>query len=159
MSDDPPPRRKIVTIESQQTGDPWQRGREQMSPAPPRPPVEVQGEHPTEYVHARERLRRARIYRVSLRPHIGQLLGDAYHVAAAELSALRAKTAAGDPLTPAEAGKFAKVTESVVKLMKEERAQESRSDPAQLSDEQLLQQAEEARQYLQVLTQDSGDED
>ena len=51
------------------------------------------------------------------------------------------------------------MTESVVKLMKEERAQESRSDPAQLSDEQLLQQAEEARQYLQVLTQESGDED
>jgi len=32
---------------------------------------------PTEYIHARERLAKARTYRVSLRPHIGQLLGDA----------------------------------------------------------------------------------
>jgi hypothetical protein len=51
------------------------------------------------------------------------------------------------------------VTEAVVKLMKEERAQEARSDPAQLSDAQLLEQAEEARKYLQVLKPEKGEEE
>ena len=157
MSDERP-RRRIVTVESQETADPWSVGRERLRPAPTKP-REDDGSHPTEYIHARERLVRARQYRVSLRPHIGQLLGDAYHVAAAELSAMRQKTGAGEELTPAEAGKFAKVTDAVVKLMKEERAQEARSDPAQLSDAQLLEQAEEARKYLEVLKPDTGASD
>ena len=43
--------------------------------------------------------------------------------------------------------------------MREERAQEDRSDPAQLSDAQLLEQAEAAREYLEVLKPDKdGDE-
>ena len=158
MSEDQPKRRRIVTVESNERADEYMREQEQLRPAPIKPDRD-DGAHPTEYIHARERLAKARTYRVSLRPHIGQLLGDAYHVAAAELAAMRAKTGSGEELTAAEAGKFAKVTEAVVKLMKEERAQEQRSDPAQLSDAQLLEQAEEARKYLQVLKPESGDEE
>ena len=66
---------------------------------------------------------------------------------------------AGEELTSQEASKFQKVTDSVVKLMREERAQEDRSDPAQLSDAQLLEQAEEAKRYLEVLVPEKGGSD
>ena len=148
----------ILSLEQRETGDPHLRDRERLRPAPTRPPRE-DGDHPTEYIHARERLQRARQYRVSLRPHIGQLLGDAYHVAAAELAMLRQKTGSGEELTAQEAGKFARVTDAVVKLMREERAQEQRSDPAELSDAQLLEQAEEAQAYLRVLRPEGGDDE
>jgi len=72
---------------------------------------------------------------------------------------MRQKTGAGDELTGQEASKFQKITDSVVKLMREERAQEDRNDPAQLSDQQLLEQAEEARRYLEVLKPDTGDDE
>ena len=151
------PRRRVITVDSGESARESYTQREQLRPAPTKPRDD--GSHPTEYIHARERIQKARSYRVSLRPHIGQLLGDAYHVAAAELSAMRQKTGAGEELTGQEASKFQKITDSVVKLMREERAQEDRNDPAQLSDQQLLEQAEEARRYLEVLKPDAGGSD
>ena len=150
-------RRRIVTVDSGDRADEVYTQREQLRPAPTKPRQD--GNHPTEYIHARERVKQARTHRVVLRPHIGQLLGDAYHVAAAELSAMRQKTMGGEELTSQEASKFQKVTDSVVKLMREERAQEDRSDPAQLSDAQLLEQAEEAKRYLEVLVPEKGGSD
>jgi len=151
------PRRRVITVDSGETAADVYTDRERLRPAPTTPRDD--GEHPTEYIHARERLQKARQYRVSLRPHIGQLLGDAYHVAAAELAAMRQKTGGGEELTSGEASKFARITDSVVKLMREERAQEDRSDPAQLSDAQLLEQAEAAREYLEVLKPAADDEE
>jgi len=134
------PRRRVITVDSGETAADVYTDRERLRPAP-------------------TRLQKARQYRVSLRPHIGQLLGDAYHVAAAELAAMRQKTGGGEALTSGEASKFARITDSVVKLMREERAQEDRSDPAQLSDAQLLEQAEAAREYLEVLKPAADDEE
>lgn len=85
---------------------------------------------------------------VRVKPHINNLLSDAYHVLAEELRLLREKAESGMELTDRESRKLNKHIESLTRLAREEREQESRNDPSKLADEELLRLAEKARTVL-----------
>jgi len=85
---------------------------------------------------------------VRMRPHIGVMLSDAYTVIAEEFRTLRHRVESGDELSPSEARKFAALADTMAKLAREEREQEKRSDPSDLSDEALLDMLEQARETL-----------
>ena len=90
---------------------------------------------------------------VRLKPHIGIIMADAYTVIAEEFRQLRQKVEMGEELTPSETRKFVQMADTVAKLAREEREQEKKTDPAQLSDEELLILAKEAAEALE-----SGDD-
>ena len=81
---------------------------------------------------------------VRLKPHIGVIMADAYTVIAEEFRVLRQKVENGEELTPSETRKFVQMADTMAKLAREEREQEKKTDPAQLSDEELVLLAQEA---------------
>ncbi len=85
---------------------------------------------------------------VRLKPHIGLILSDAYTVIAEEFRALRTRVEEGRALSPEETRKFVQMADTVAKLAREEREQEKRSDPGELSDEALLEMLEQAKEAL-----------
>ena len=80
-------------------------------------------------------------------------MADAYTVIAEEFRQLRQKVEMGEELTPSETRKFVQMADTVAKLAREEREQEKKTDPAQLSDEELIILAKEAAEALE-----SGDD-
>jgi hypothetical protein len=82
------------------------------------------------------------------RPHVDELLDDAYHVLAWELRSLRQKVESGEKLDSRDAAKAVRYAEAATKLMREEREQEKHADPEKLSDEELLAAAEAAKKIL-----------
>ena len=87
---------------------------------------------------------------VRLKPHIGVIMADAYTVIAEEFRVLRQKVEMGEELTPAETRKFVQMADTMAKLAREEREQEKKSDPAQLSDEDLLILMKDAAEALET---------
>ena len=73
-----------------------------------------------------------------LKPHIGVIMADAYTVIAEEFRVLRQRVENGEELTPSETRKFVHMADTITKLAREEREQEKKTDPTQLSDEDLL---------------------
>lgn len=82
------------------------------------------------------------------RPHIDDLLDDAFQILGNELRRMRQKTDRGESLDAKEASKAVKYAEVATKLMREEREQEKHADPGKLSDEELLQAVKEAEKLL-----------
>jgi len=76
------------------------------------------------------------------------MLSDAYTVIAEEFRVLRNRVESGQELSPSEARKFAALADTMAKLAREEREQEKKTDPSQLSDEALLEMLEQAREAL-----------
>ena len=85
---------------------------------------------------------------VRMKPHIGVMLADAYTVIAEEFRLLRDRAEGGRELSPSEARKFTALADTMAKLAREEREQEKRSDPSQLSDEVLLEMLDQAKEAL-----------
>ena len=85
---------------------------------------------------------------VRMKPHIGVMLADAYTVIAEEFRLLRDRAENGSELSPSEARKFTALADTMAKLAREEREQEKRADPAQLSDDDLLEMLDQAREAL-----------
>ena len=83
-----------------------------------------------------------------MRPHIGVMLSDAYTVIAEEFRVMRTRVENGEELSPSEARKFSALADTMTKLAREEREQEKKTDPSQLSDEALLEMLESAREAL-----------
>ena len=75
---------------------------------------------------------------VRLKPHIGVIMADAYTVIAEEFRVLRQRVENGEELTPSETRKFVQMADTMTKLAREELEQEKKTDPTQLSDEDLL---------------------
>jgi len=83
-----------------------------------------------------------------IKPHISQLLQGSYCVAALELKRLVAK-AELDGLNSTEMRKFKDLTETVVRLAREEREQEKRFNIADLTEDQFIELSKEAIKFLQ----------
>jgi len=83
-----------------------------------------------------------------MRPHIGVMLSDAYTVIAEEFRTMRTRVEMGEELSPSEARKFSSLADTMTKLAREEREQEKKTDPSQLSDDALLEMLEQAREAL-----------
>jgi hypothetical protein len=89
---------------------------------------------------------------VRLKPHIGVIMADAYTVIAVEFRQLREKVECGQELSPSETRKFVQMADTMAKLAREEREQEKKTDPAQMSDEDLIMMMDDA-----VATLEKGD--
>ena len=83
-----------------------------------------------------------------MRPHIGVMLSDAYTVIAEEFRVMRSRVEMGEELSASEARKFSALADTMTKLAREEREQEKKTDPSQLSDDALLEMLEQAREAL-----------
>lgn len=85
---------------------------------------------------------------VRLKPHIGVIMADAYTVIAEEFRVLRQRVEMGEELSPSETRKFVQMADTMTKLAREEREQEKKTDPSQMSDEDLLMMLDEAARTL-----------
>lgn len=85
---------------------------------------------------------------VKLKPHIGTMLADSYNIIHKQLRMYWDKLEAGMVLDREEISQFDKLTSALVKLAREEREQDKREDPANLSDAKLLEMVEEAKKAL-----------
>ena len=85
---------------------------------------------------------------VRLKPHIGVIMADAYTVIAEEFRVLRQRVEMGEELSPSETRKFVQMADTMTKLAREEREQEKKTDPSQMSDEDLLMMMDEAARTL-----------
>lgn len=85
---------------------------------------------------------------VRLKPHIGVIMADAYTVIAEEFRVLRQRVENGEELSPSETRKFVQMADTMTKLAREEREQEKKTDPSQMSDEDLLMMLDDAARTL-----------
>lgn len=87
--------------------------------------------------------------KASMRPHIAGMLDNAYSILASQLDLLREKVAMGDALNFNDSKKLSLYIDNLVKLAKEERAQEEREGLGEKSDAELLELVEQARSLLE----------
>lgn len=85
---------------------------------------------------------------IKARPHISAMLAKAYWIVDQSLDIYANKLMAGGRLDAQEVNTFARLSEVLVKMTKEEREEEKRADPKELSDDELLTQAEQAKKAL-----------
>lgn len=86
---------------------------------------------------------------VRVKPQIQTMLWDAYSILHAEMQHLKHITEAGEALTDKQASRLQKHIDALSKLAREEREQAKLDNPAELSDEELLEAADRARKLLQ----------
>lgn len=85
---------------------------------------------------------------VRLKPHIGNMMADAYTVAAEQFRMWRERVMNGEPLDSRERSAYVKFVQAFTQLAKEEREQEKREDPAHIGDAELVELVEKARKVL-----------
>ena len=89
-----------------------------------------------------------RRFNVRQRPHIQNLLSDAYNVGQTELTRMKQAQAANEPIKVSD---FERLVNSLTKLSREEREQDKEADPTAHDEEALLRSLVRDPEYKQLL--------